>query len=178
MITYVSGDATDPVVSGNRIVAHVCNDVGAWGRGFVLSVSRRWPEAERMYRRWHQEQEQLPHHERLELGKVQFVPVSYDGSPPSWTQTFVANMIAQRGILPLHGVPPIRYDALETCLLSVAACAYSLGNASVHMPRIGCGLSGGEWSKVEPIVSSTLKDVPTYVYDFVSKDSRTVPWTP
>lgn len=178
MITYVSGDATVPVVSGNRIVAHVCNDVGAWGRGFVLSVSRRWPEVERMYRRWYQEQERLLHHERLELGKVQFVPVSYDGSPPTWTRTFVANMIAQRGIRSTNGVPPIRYDALEVCLLSVAACAQSLGSTSVHMPRIGCGLAGGAWSSVEPIVSRALKDVPTYVYDFASKDSRTAPWSP
>jgi O-acetyl-ADP-ribose deacetylase (regulator of RNase III) len=41
-------------------------------------------------------------------------------------------------------------------------------NASVHMPRIGCGLAGGEWSKVEPIIIETLckNGVEVTVYDF------------
>lgn len=56
MINYIVGDATDPKVEGNKIIAHVCNDIGAWGRGFVLTLSRKFPEAERSYRRWYQEQ--------------------------------------------------------------------------------------------------------------------------
>ncbi len=35
------------------MVAHVCNDIGGWGKGFVLAVSRRWPEPEAAYRAWH-----------------------------------------------------------------------------------------------------------------------------
>ena len=40
--------------------------------------------------------------------------------------------------------------------------------ASVHMPRIGCGLAGGTWDKIEPIVIRTLceRDVPARVDDF------------
>jgi hypothetical protein len=35
------------------------------------------------------------------------------------------------------------------------------------MPRIGCGLSGGDWEIVEPIIFRTLctAGVPTFVYD-------------
>jgi hypothetical protein len=29
-------------------------------------------------------------------------------------------------------------------------------NASVHMPRIGCGLAGGTWEEVEPLVDAEL----------------------
>jgi len=28
--------------------------------------------------------------------------------------------------------------------------------AAVHMPRIGCGLAGGEWSTIEAIIERTL----------------------
>jgi hypothetical protein len=28
--------------------------------------------------------------------------------------------------------------------------------ASVHIPRIGCGLAGGEWSKGEPLIGEHL----------------------
>ncbi|GGV82427.1 hypothetical protein GCM10010294_57570 [Streptomyces griseoloalbus] len=52
-ITYVRGDATVPSVKGVKIVAHVRNDLGGWGKGFVLALSRRWPEPEAAYRAWH-----------------------------------------------------------------------------------------------------------------------------
>jgi len=40
-IQYLKGDATDPKVHGTAIVAHICNDKGGWGKGFVLAVSKR-----------------------------------------------------------------------------------------------------------------------------------------
>jgi O-acetyl-ADP-ribose deacetylase (regulator of RNase III) len=54
---------------------------------------------------------------------------------------------------------------LETGLNAVAEQARKL-SATVHMPRIGCGLAGGEWSKVEAIVNKTLVDIDVCVYDF------------
>jgi hypothetical protein len=45
------------------------------------------------------------------------------------------------------------------------------------MPRFGCGLAGGKWSEIEPIIERALPDVDVYVYDFDTKDARTVPWT-
>lgn len=153
-INYLRGDATAPIGAGNKIVAHVCNDVGAWGSGFVLAVSRRWSEPEAQYRRW-------PESRFRVLGQVQVVQVASD--------TWVANMIAQQGIgRPFSsGRPPIRYEALQSCLEKVATEASSM-HASVHMPRIGCGLSGGSWGKVEPIVVETLcaHEIEVVVYDW------------
>lgn len=54
-LIYVYGDATVPLGTGNRIIAHICNDTGAWGRGFVLFLSRRAPESETACRAWHRE---------------------------------------------------------------------------------------------------------------------------
>lgn len=154
-IEYVRGDATAPLGEGVRIVAHVCNDIGAWGKGFVLALSRRWPEPEAEYRAWHAGQ-------RLgtfALGAVQFVPVG--------TDIRVANMIAQHGIRRTASGPPIRYDALAVCLDRLVNGAVKLG-ASVHMPRIGCGLAGGEWSRIEPLILDRVcaRGVSVTVYDF------------
>ena len=41
-IQYRTGDATRPEGDGPKIIAHICNDVGAWGKGFVLALSKRW----------------------------------------------------------------------------------------------------------------------------------------
>jgi O-acetyl-ADP-ribose deacetylase (regulator of RNase III) len=153
-LNYLKGDATAPVGSGHRIICHVCNDIGGWGRGFVMALSKRWKEPEAQYRTWHEQGEA----QGFRLGAIQLVRVTPDLE--------VANMVAQRDIRPIRGVPPIRYDALKECLSALAAYA-SKNAASVHMPRIGCGLAGGTWSDVEAIVQSSLvaAGVPVYVYD-------------
>src|SRR3954468_22751791 len=96
---------------------------------------------------------------RVRPGAVQFVQVE----PYIW----VANMIGQRGIKRGSSGPPIRYDAVASCLRQVAVKAREL-EATVHMPRIGCGLAGGEWSKVEPLIEEHLCDsgIAVTVYDF------------
>jgi hypothetical protein len=93
------------------------------------------------------------------LGSVQFVEVKAD--------MWVANMVGQHGTRGRSNPRPIRYDALEECLHKVGAKALGL-DASVHMPRIGCGLAGGTWSEVETLVNSSLLDagVDVFVYDF------------
>lgn len=168
MIQYVNGNAVLPEGKGNKIIAHVCNDIGAWGRGFVLAVSQEHPLAEREYRNWYQENPPWDK-KHFSLGEVQLVQTKEN--------VWVANMIGQTGILVKNGVPPIRYDALRSCLQEVAIDAVRLG-ATVHMPRIGCGLAGGKWSEIEPLVEETLcaKGIPVTVYDFESQDARNIPW--
>lgn len=39
--------------------------------------------------------------------------------------------------------------------------------ASIHMPRIGCGLAGGKWELIEQIIKEELidKEIAVTVYD-------------
>ena len=71
-INYIIGDATQPVGEGPKIIVHVCNDIGGWGRGFVTAISKRWAEPEQRYRAWHHGEETTP----FALGEVQFVSVA------------------------------------------------------------------------------------------------------
>jgi O-acetyl-ADP-ribose deacetylase (regulator of RNase III) len=154
-ITYLKGDATCPQAKGVKIICHVCNDIGGWGKGFVLAISKRWEEPEAEYRKWYAAGKA----DGFALGAVQFVQVE----PYVW----VANMVAQRGIKQGSSGPPIRYDALAACLSVVSAKARELG-ASVHMPRVGCGLAGGDWAKVEPLIEQHMiaDGISVTVYDF------------
>lgn len=79
---------------------------------------------------------------------------------------WVANMIGQRGVRTGGKGVPVRYEAIDTALDRLAGHALELG-ASVHMPRIGCGLAGGRWSRVEPLVEDRLvrRGIPVTVYD-------------
>lgn len=151
-IQYIQGDATLPQGEGNKIIAHICNNAGRWGSGFVVALSKRWAQPEYAYRSWHGDATFI-------LGHIQIVKVS-DG-------LIVANMIAQHGIRGASNPIPIRYDALEKCLEALSRVARSR-SASIHMPRIGCGLAGGKWDRVEPIIQKALieKDIPVTVYDY------------
>jgi O-acetyl-ADP-ribose deacetylase (regulator of RNase III) len=153
-ITYVRGDATTPPGKGVKLIAHVCNDIGGWGKGFVLALSNRWPEPEAAYRRWHRERAGND----FALGATQFVQVD--------RYVWVANMIGQRGTKTGSKGVPVRYEAIDTALTPLADKALELG-ASVHMPRIGCGLAGGKWSRVEPLITERLieRGIKVTVYD-------------
>ena len=154
-IQYVTGDATSPKGNGAKIICHVCNDAGGWGKGFVVAISKRWKEPEAAYRQWFK----TGMESGFTLGEVQFVQVE----PQLW----VANMVAQRNYGGRGSSPPIQYDAVAQCLRAVAGEAKAQ-NATVHMPRIGCGLAGGKWSEIEPLIEQhLLKDgIEVTVYDF------------
>ena len=150
-IHYLVGNATEPQTRENtqNFIVHVCNDIGVWGAGFVLALSKKWNEPKRMY------EAMFPQHGTL--GCVSFAPVEENLT--------VVNMIAQHGIRWRHGIPPIRYAALSDCLESVGHMARCSDGSRIHMPRIGCGLAGGQWEMVEPLIKEWLYKLEVYVYD-------------
>lgn len=154
----MKGDATSPVGEGKKVIAHISNDIGAWGAGFVMALSNKWSEPEDYYRT---EAKKVIPNGTLTLGDVQFVPVTGDIT--------VANMIAQHGIRPSKDTlgivtPPIRYHALNECLIKVNQYCID-NNCTLHAPRFGAGLAGGSWSLIETIINSTMS-VDVTIYDF------------
>jgi len=141
-IEYLVGDATKPRGDGHRIIAHVVNDKAmTWGAGFARVVRAKWPAVQDDFKNW-----ATANPNRFSLGHLHLSTV--DG------QTSVAHMISQHGYGP-SPKPRIRYNSLRSCLTHLAEIA-NTRNATVHMPRIGCGEAGGEWPVVEELVSETL----------------------
>ena len=151
--------------------------MGAWGRGFVLALSRRGSQPERAYRAWHRNHEtpvivnladttiSVP--VTFALGEAQLVAVEPQG-------LYVANIIGQEGVRrDGRERSPVRYDAIRLGLERVRFFAIELG-ASVHMPRIGAGLAGGRWNVVEAIVRDELAthDISVTIYDLPADHRR------
>jgi len=93
VINYMEGDATDPLTRQGEhpsptIIAHIVNDAGGWGRGFVVSLSKMSRVPETAYRTWSKSCK-LDGKTRLPLGSSQLV-LLYSGM-------WVANMVAQHG---------------------------------------------------------------------------------
>lgn len=150
MITYLKGDATQPVGDGCKIIIHICNDIGMWGAGFTKSLSKHYPKAEEVYR----ERFSSSDKECSCLGMIQFVDIS--------DEIKVINLIAQKGVRTPWNPVPVDYAALNEGEHFVMS-----NNRSIHMPRIGCGLAGGSWDQIEPMIQRhfILNDVPAFVYD-------------
>ncbi len=157
-INYITGDATDPPTELRpAVIVHIVNDAGKWGKGFVLAVSARWPDAKHRYQSWaanNGDDADAP----FALGAVQFVSVEPDLT--------IANLVGQQGTARRGGKPPIRYEAVRTGLQTVRVRAKE-NNGHVCMPRIGCGLAGGNWEIVRGIIAEELTDfdVPVTVFD-------------
>jgi len=159
-IKYVEGDATSPEGDDLKVIIHCCNDIGAWGAGFVLALSNKWEGPESKYRNWASRKD-----ESFKLGAIQMVPVD------AAKQIYVCNIIGQRGIRRINDAPPIRYPSLYEGMAKLASLRNETRDFSVHMPRIGCGLAGGDWNTVERIIEETLCEagIKVVVYDLPAK---------
>merc|ERR1712157_599162 len=130
--------------------------MGRWGKGFVMSITDTWgKQPGKLYRQWHKAGADM----NFGLGRVQLITLT--------DALALANIIGQNGIKTGSKGPPVRYEAIECGLAAVCAHAATDG-ASVHMPRIGSGLAGGEWEKIEVIIQGMSKkhDVDIYVYEY------------
>lgn len=171
-ISYINGDVLKIDAKGRRFLCHCCNDIGVMGAGVALAISKKWPIVKSEYLKWYKDGiEGLP----FELGNFQIVSVdSVEPQPINESAingrvfTYVVNLIGQEGIGVKNGKTPIRYNALRNGFLELSKIIVNSPNCSVHMPRIGCGLAGGRWEEVEPIILETLCEfgIPVTVYDF------------
>lgn len=161
-LTYAIGDATRPRGDATHVrprtehilIPHICNDVGAWGVGFMLALSKRWKEPEIHYRR----QEDW---DGWRLGDAHYIIVE--------PKTTVVNMIAQHGVGPdSSGRPPIRYGALVQAMNDVASFCRADGSVwtSIHAPRFG-SLAEGHWRIIEELILELWVDrgIPVTIYD-------------
>lgn len=164
-ITYLKGDATKPVGGGLKIIIHVANCNNGWGRGFVLALSAKWKEPEAEFRKLFLN---TPKSEWINLlGDAQAIIVEKD--------IVVVNMIAQKGYgknncqkhrTSEHDTEtPLQLDALDECLRKISKAAEKLENVSIHGPRFGAGLAGGNWNDIEKLINKHLSDLPVFIYD-------------
>ena len=167
-IKYIDGgNAVEPQGDGLKYIIHVVNDIGAWGSGFVLAISKKWAEPERSYRNWATNDTYQNPASNFKLGQIREVKVEDDIS--------IINMIGQRNIgkdIVIVGditntIYPIRYEAIRECLMRVAALAKN-NNASIHCPKFGAGLAMGDWTKIAQLIHEQLSccDIPVTVYNY------------
>jgi O-acetyl-ADP-ribose deacetylase (regulator of RNase III) len=101
-----------------------------------------------------------PAGDKSKLGKISAHPVTL----PKGTVGWVFNMYTQYNF----GTQKrqLDYEALINCMeeLKVFLARPDAQDYKVGMPRIGCGLAGGDWDAVKAIIDYIFPDKDIYVY--------------
>jgi O-acetyl-ADP-ribose deacetylase (regulator of RNase III) len=144
MVHLIKGDLFS---SGADIIAHGVNCRGRFGSGIAGIISKQYP---------HVRAEYLEHYEWSEwkLGDVQMV-VAEDG-------LMIANCATQ-DMYGYDGQLYADYDAIRICMGKVKEYARNRSNR-IAIPKIGCGLAGGDWGIVKGILDEVFQDYDVSVY--------------
>jgi hypothetical protein len=143
-INYITGDLFSFIPEDKPIVvAHIVNDVGAFGGGFVVPLGKRFPAVKSQYLHWHRGTDATMAGVPLMLGHNQVVYVD--------ERITVCNMVAQHGLISPSNPHPIDYSALRSCMEVVADVA-NIEQAEIHAPKFGSLRSGGDWSVIEKLI--------------------------
>jgi O-acetyl-ADP-ribose deacetylase (regulator of RNase III) len=156
-VRLIHGDVLEPRNGGKKVICQLVNDKAVkWGGGVARKIAKRYPAAESNFTR---QILQIP--ERDRLGRTIFCEATED--------TSIASLIGQEGFGPSL-FPRIRYEALQTCFEQVVDHALSI-KASIHMPKIGTGSAGGDWSTIQEMLDDVMVRAGLFVtvYDLPPK---------
>jgi len=170
ILTQVIGDVTTPQRENSTDIVylpHVCNDIGGWGAGVVLAISRKWKNPERLYRFYMDTRSKG----KERLGETVFAKC--DG------KVVVCNMIAQHDYKDDANSRPLKYDALVKCMVDVATeilrhkGEYLFSTEApkfvIHCPKFGSDLAGGDWNFILALIEDIWLEagIDVVVYEYV-----------
>jgi O-acetyl-ADP-ribose deacetylase (regulator of RNase III) len=143
-LTYIHRDL---FTTGRRVIAHGCNIRGKFGSGVAAQIARRFPEVKRAYLKKFREARDDPAG-GWHLGDIQLV-ITDSGK-------IVVNMATQDGYG--RGGIHVDYDAVGTCFGSLLDYCHRMGPAyGLAIPKVGAGLAGGDWGRIESIIAGHLE---------------------
>jgi hypothetical protein len=151
------------------VVPHVCNNIDLFGAGFAEAVANRYPEVKANYHLLGQS------FLRNNLGHVQFIEVMHNKKYGH--KLVFANMIAQNGVRNKSNFRPLNYIALAKSMHSVAIYIKGMAASNkdyaskwtIHCPKFGSGLAGGNWNFISDMIADAWRDTPVYVYQHQNK---------
>ena len=138
-----------------NFIAHGVNCRNKMGSGVAKAIFTEYPEVKEEYHKFWNEKAHLEGWSGENfLGVVQQVSV-HDGK-------IVFNMFTQLNY-GYDGKLYVDYNAIKKCFDYLVENCYYV--KKIAIPKIGCGLAGGEWEIVKEIINESTKDkIEVYVY--------------
>ena len=146
-LEYTKGNLVDAYINGHvNHLAHCCNCFNTMGAGIAREISQRLPEAARA-------DGNTVCGDANKLGKLTFAECSM-----ARPNDMVFNLYGQFG----YGSDSrqVRYNELKNALQIARVIIQSRSEGGrtpvLGIPKLGCGLAGGDWCVVEKLVKTAL----------------------
>lgn len=155
MLIEVQGDL---LTSDCNVIAHGCNCFHTMGSGIARQIASFAPKALIA-------DKQTLYGDKTKLGCLTYAYSGPSGDPNNIK--CVVNLYTQYKF----GTDKINvdYNAVATAMINLRQFIQTEEQArarhlKVGIPRIGCGLAGGDWKIVKPLIEAAFHDHPIYVY--------------
>ena len=149
MIEYKKGD----IFKGTEdVIVHGCNCFHSFGAGVANQMAGLYHEAfiaDRSYK---------PKGDKSKLGEIS----TWQGHSRHNDNMYITIINAYTQYNYTRTEVDVDYDALRKCMERVK---FAVGDMSIAMPKIGAGLAGGDWHKIEGILLDVFKDRTITVYE-------------
>lgn len=148
-LRYKTGNVLEPTESGSLLLVHNCNNLGVMGAGIAAGIRAKWPHVYEAYHEWYNDSGHedviWSSADSMCLGDIQIVAGQQNIN--------IVNLIGQKEFSEIHGIPPIRYEAIREGLYHLRYYYQSLKEKpNIISPKFGAGLSKGLWSDVEKLI--------------------------
>lgn len=148
MISYVKGDVFQaPAV----LIAHGVNCRGGFGKGVAGQISSKYPQVRESYLKKYKAN-------GWSLGDIQLVRVN--------DTRWFANCATQDNYWNPGNPRQIYadYGAITVCMKKLSEVLIEHAGWKLAMPKIGAGLAGGDWVKIEAIINNVFPTESVTVY--------------
>lgn len=158
MIEYIKGDVT---LAPEFVILQGCNAQGKMNSGVAKAIRDKWPEVFAQYAFEADTQ-------GLVLGEIYpcFVRGYNQDGWSAWhaPDKVIINGITQRYYGRDPNVVYVDYDAIAMVLFHTKNLLEKMRQPYLAMPKLGSGLGGGSWERIESIINRALPDYWVKVY--------------
>lgn len=151
-INYIRGDIIE---TDSDVIAHGVNCKGVFGGAIAKRIWEKWPEVYNNY---------MDKFLRLswKLGEIQ---ITHVGPQPNPEKKLIVNMAIQENYGHDAKIVYVDYPAISVCLDKLFKYCKEK-NLSCSLPKIGCGLTNGDWRTIEKIIKEVYRrnKIPLNIY--------------
>lgn len=145
--TEIKGDLIKLTLQGEfDVIAHGCNCFCTMGAGIAPLMTKNFGSDKARL------EKPKTSGDINKLGQIDFVVYK---NPISKKKTIVVNCYTQYSTASFTNEIAVDYAALRLCMKKLN---HVYKNKHIGLPKIGCGLAGGNWTIVKNIIISELKD--------------------
>lgn len=143
-IKYIKGNLLD---TDCKVIVHGCNCQGVMGSGVAKAIRWKFPEAYNIYRNVRM----------YVLGAIHVA---------NCDNKIVINALTQEYYGRTSDKQYVDYTAVRACMRRINTFMENIqATKQIAIPKIGCGLGGGDWDTISGIIDEELPDFEILVYE-------------